>query len=114
MEGVTSDILISDSLLDFWHVTGDTFVASAANLMMRMCFDARRVGPRLCVRAVTVETQRIARLAHHGDILGAMRIVAAGTGDSARIHQALHKIIALHAVLVRGAIREVRKGEFAK
>ena len=40
-----------------------------------------------------------------------MGIVATETGDAACIHQALNEIIALHAVLVGGAIGEMSKCE---
>jgi hypothetical protein len=38
-----------------------------------------------------------------------VRIVAAETGDAARVHHALNEIVASHAVLVRGAVRKVRE-----
>ena len=38
-----------------------------------------------------------------------MRIVATETGDSPAVHHALHEIVALHAILVRGAVREIVK-----
>ena len=43
-----------------------------------------------------------------------MRVVTVGACDAAGIHQALHEIIALHAVLVRGAVWKVGKGEIAQ
>ena len=38
-----------------------------------------------------------------------MNVVAVETGDAAAVHYALYEIIALHAVLVCGAVREVKK-----
>jgi hypothetical protein len=46
---------------------------------------------------MAVETQRVAGFTHHRDIFGAMRIVARKEGDAASVHQALGKIVALHA-----------------
>ena len=43
-----------------------------------------------------------------------MDVVAGKTGDAVRVHGALHEIVALHAVLVRGAIGEMREGGFAE
>ena len=43
-----------------------------------------------------------------------MRIVAAGASDAMRIHGALHKVVALHAVLVARAIGEVGEGGLAE
>jgi hypothetical protein len=34
-------------------------------------------------------------------------------GDRARLHQALQEVVALHAVLVAGAVRRIRQGRFA-
>ena len=53
-------------------------------------------------------------LAQHGVVVSTVRIVAAETGDTAGVHQALDEIIALHAVLVRGTVGEVRKSRFAQ
>ena len=113
VESVTPNILIGDGLRDLRHVTGYAFAASATGLMMRVRLDRGRVWPGLGIRAVTVETQGIAGLADHANIVGAMRVVAAKARHAARIHQALHEVVALHAVLVRGAVGEVRKSRFA-
>src|SRR5450631_3496891 len=40
--------------------------------------------------------------------------MATDARDTAGIHQALHKIIALHAILVRSAIRKMSEREIAK
>ncbi len=42
-------------------------------------------------------------------IPGAMYVVAIETGNAATIHHALNEIVALHAVLVCGAVREIKK-----
>ena len=41
-------------------------------------------------------------------------VVAAEAGDAARVHQALHEVVALHAVLVRGAVGKVRERRLAE
>src|ERR1700719_3360715 len=43
-----------------------------------------------------------------------MRIVAAKARNAASIHQAVDEVVALHAVLVRGPVREVREGGLAE
>src|SRR5579863_654598 len=43
-----------------------------------------------------------------------MRIVATEAGDAARIHQAVRKIVALHAVLVTGSVRVVHEVRLAE
>src|ERR1700739_940577 len=113
VERMAPNLLVRDRLGDLRHMTGDAFVASATGLMMRVRLDRGRVWPGLGIRAVTVETQGIAGLAHHANIFGAMRVVAAKTRHTARIHQAVDKVVALHAVLVSGAVRKMREGEVA-
>ena len=56
----------------------------------------------------------IPRFSQNRLVFCAVRIVAAETGDAERIHQALNEIVALHAVLVRGAVRKVREARFAE
>ena len=63
---------------------------------------------------MAVETKFVDGLAKLGVVLRAVYIVAIEASDSAPVHHALHEIIALHAVLVSGAIREVREGCLTK
>ena len=114
MKGMTSDVLIRDRLFDLRHVASDAFIARAIRLVMGMRLNARRMRSRLRVRAVAIQAQRIAGFTHHGDVVPAMRIVARKASDATGVHQALHKIVALHAVLVGGAIGKVGKGGFAE
>ena len=41
-------------------------------------------------------------------------IVASEAGDAAAVHHALDEVVALHAVLVRGAVGEMREGGLAE
>ncbi|MGB2667364.1 MAG: hypothetical protein WAK48_25410 [Candidatus Acidiferrum sp.] len=47
-------------------------------------------------------------------VVRAMHIVATETGHAVAVHDALYKIISLHTVLVRGAIREMSESRFAQ
>ena len=38
-ECVASDVYIGDGLFNAWHVTGDTLLACASNLVMRVFFN---------------------------------------------------------------------------
>jgi len=69
---------------------------------------------RLVVRAMARRTYLRGWFTQHRVILRAMRIVATEAGDAAGIHQALHEIVALHAVLVRRAVGEMGEGCFAQ
>ena len=61
----------------------------------------------LTVRAMARAANFVDGLAQHSLVFGAVRIVTAKTGDTALIHEALHEIIALHAVFVGSAIGEM-------
>ena len=66
-------------------------------------------GP-LGVRAMARQAQSVGRFARIGGLSGAVRIVATETRDAARIHEALNEIVALHAILVSGAVSKMREG----
>ena len=55
VKGVASNILVSDRLFDFRHVTGDALATRTAGFMMGMPFDGGRVRPGLRVWAVTAK-----------------------------------------------------------
>ena len=63
---------------------------------------------------MALQAQHVRRLQQIGVVRGAVHIVAAEAGDAARVHQALHEIVALHAVLVRRAVGEMREGGLAE
>ena len=43
-----------------------------------------------------------------------MNIVASEASDAAAVHEALHEVIALHAIFVSSAIGEMREGHFTE
>ena len=77
--------------------------------MMRVLLDGGCVRPVLRVRAVARETHLARRLAQLRRVGGAVDVVATEAGDAAIVHQALHEIVALHAVLMGGSVREMRE-----
>src|SRR6202012_1443479 len=99
----------SDGLFDFRHVAGDALTPRAVGLVMRMGFDARGVWTISRVGAVAVQANFSRWLPKHSLVRRAMNVVATETGDAARIHQALHEVIPLHAVLVGGSVGKVRE-----
>lgn len=58
---------------------------------------------------MTIKTDLVSWLAQLRVISSAVNVVAVETGDAATIHNALHKVIALHSVLVGGTIRVVKE-----
>ena len=63
---------------------------------------------------MTGQAHAAARLPQHGVVVRAVRIVATEAGDAARVHQAGHEVVALHAVLVRRAIGEMGERRLAE
>ena len=109
LEGVAAHVDVRNGLLDLGHVTGDALATRAANLVMRMCLDGRRMRTVLRVRAVAVQAYLLGRLPQYRVIGRSVHIMAAKAGHTARVHEALHEVVALHPVLMRGAIRKMRE-----
>ena len=98
---------------DLRHMAGNALGSGAAVFMMRVFFEGGGVGSIRGRRAVAVEADLVRGFSQLRVVLRAMHIVAGGTGDSTPVHDALHKVIALHAVLVRGAVGKIVKIWFA-
>ena len=64
--------------------------------------------------SVAIEAEFVDGLSKLGVVLRAVYVVAIEAGDSAPVHHALHKIIALHSVFVSSAISEVRECSLAQ
>lgn len=113
-EGVAADEIVRQGLFDLGHVAGQTIVACALILVMGVCFERGGVRAVRRIGAVAFQAHPAAGLDEVGIVFGAVSIVAGVAGDASAVHEALHKIIALHAVLVAGAIREMREGGLAE
>jgi len=101
---VSTHVHIGEFLLNLWHVAADAFIAGAPCRVMSVRLDRRSVRPVRRSRAVTLQAENICRLQQVGIVPGAVNVVATETTHAVRVHGALHKIVALHAVLVGGAI----------
>ncbi len=64
--------------------------------------------------AVAVQTNFIERFAQLCVVIRAVDVMTIEAGNAAAVHHALHEIVALHAIFVGGAVREVGEGEFAE
>jgi hypothetical protein len=99
---------------DLRHVAGDALASRAAGPVMCMLLD--RGGARAIwgERAMAIETEFVGGLSQLRVIVRAVNIMAGKTGYAARIHNALHEVVALHAVFVRCTVREMGEGCFAE
>ena len=107
LEGVAAHVDVRNGLLDLGHVAGDALATRAANLVMRMCLDGRRMRTVLRVRAVAVQAYLLGRLPQYCVVFGAVHVMATKARDATRVHQALHEVVALHSIFVRSAIGKV-------
>src|ERR1019366_1845032 len=82
--------------------------------MMRMRGKRRRARSVPRIGAVASQTNLVHRLSKFRVVLRAMHVVAVETRDAAPVHDALHEIVSLHPVLVRRAIRKMRKAQLAQ
>lgn len=114
LERVAADTYIAERLGDFRHVAGDTLTAGAVRLVVGVLFQAQGVRAARRLGAVAVEAEQLRGLAQARIVRRAVGVVAGEAGDSVNIHLAVHEIVALHAVLVGGAIGEVREAGLAE
>ena len=106
---------IRDGLFYLRHVARHALIAAGARLMMGVLFDAgHAVRAVRRIRTVTLQAHHAGRLQEVRIVGCAMNIVATEAGHAARIHHAVHKVVALHPILVRGAIGEVSECRLAE
>jgi hypothetical protein len=105
---MAADIDVGNGLCDRRHVTGDTSAAFAVGRVLGMKLD-RTTWTRLHHAVVALETDGIPRETQVGFVVGAMRVVARITAHTLHVHLALHKVVTLHPILVRGTIWPMRK-----
>ena len=74
---------------------------------MSVFFESRGSGPVERQRTVTVQTDLVGGLAKLCVLIGSMYVVAIEAGHTPAVHDALHEVVALHPVLVRGVIGEM-------
>ena len=106
-ECMCADVVVFDRLLYAGHVAGDALTAGTACGVMRMFADraAQTCGILLVVAG---EAELVSTEGKIGDSV-AVDLVAIEAAHLAVIHETLHKIIALHAVLVRSEIGKLKE-----
>jgi hypothetical protein len=63
---------------------------------------------------MALQTENIGRLQQIRVILSSVNIMATETTHAVRIHRALNEIVALHPILMRGAVGKMRESLLAK
>ena len=92
--------VVLDGLLDARHMAGRALAASTVDRMMRM-FRNGPLQPGWIRRGVARQAKRVALRNHARGVLVAMHVVAIEAAQLPVVHGALHKVVALHPVLVR-------------
>ena len=110
LERVTPHVDVGDLLFDLRHMAGHTLASGAAGRMMRVLLDGRDVVRSVRgTRVVAGDAQVTGRFNQVRIVRRAMDVVAAEAGHTTAIHHALHEVIALHPILVSGALGEVHE-----
>ena len=114
-EGMGADEGCGNSFgLDLRHVAGDALATGAATLVVRMLFKGRGARAVRGERAMTIETEFVGRLSQLCVVVRAVNVMAGKTGYAASVHNALHEVVALHAIFVGGAIGQMGERRFAE
>ena len=96
------------------HMAGNALASNASILMVRVFLESSGVRAICARRAVAIEADLLRGLSELSVVRGPMYVVARRTGDSTPVHHALRKVISLHAILVRGAVREIIESGLAQ
>ena len=91
------------------HVARYALASGAAVFVMRVFFKSSSARPVGRQRAMAIQTKLVGWLSELRVISGAVSVVTIEACDSASVHHALHEIVSLHAVLVCGSIRIMKK-----
>ena len=89
---------------NLWHMAGNALAPRTAVFVMGVFFERGRARAIRRRRAMTLQADLVRRLDELRAVRCAMYIVAGGTANSVPIHDALHKVVALHAVFVGRAV----------
>jgi hypothetical protein len=110
-EGVCAHEGTGDAFaLDLRHVAVHALTSGATVLVVSMLLHRRYVGAVRRRSAVTIEADLVCGLSKLRIVVGAVYVVAGGTGNSVTVHHALHEVIPLHPVLMRCSVREMSEG----
>lgn len=113
-ERVCSNVHAGDSRFNLRHVAGHTLAAGTSGLVMSVFFESRGSGSVERQRTVAVQTDLVGGLAKLCVVIRPMYVVAIEAGHPAAVHDALHEVVALHPVLVRGVVGKMGEGSFAE
>src|SRR6185437_3061539 len=86
------------------HVAGHALASGAAFLMVRVFLECRRSRPAGRKRSMTFQAELVSGLPQLRVVVCTVYIVAIEARDPAAVHYALHEIVPLHPVLVRGTV----------
>ena len=114
LEGVGAHIYIGELSFDLGHVAVHALIAGAASLVLGVRLYGGGVRTVGRAGSMALEAHDARGLQELSVIGGSVDVVAGETSDAMRVHGALHEVVALHAVLVGGAVGKVRERLFAE
>ena len=111
---MAANIDVGNRHFNFRHVARDTLTARAPRLMVSVGLDRWSVWPILGSGSMAGQAHLRSRSPEICVVVSAVHIVTTEAGHTTPIHQALHKVISLHPVLMARAIREMCKRGFSQ
>ncbi len=108
-ECMTAHVLVTECLLDLWHMTSNAFITWTARFVMCVLFDRARMWSVRRAGTMTFQAHHVCRLYEKSNIVGSVNVMTARALYTAGIHYTLHKIVPLHPVFMRCSIGEVRE-----
>lgn len=105
---------VRDRLFDLRHMTRDAFASRARLRVTRVRLERRFARTELAAWCVTLEAHCVSGRSQLRLIFRAVNVVTTETRDTMSVHGALDEVVALHPILVRGAVRKVSEGRLAE
>src|SRR4029077_7619411 len=99
--------LLHTLAFDRRHMTGNALASRASFLVVRMLFKSGSMRAVRARGAVTIQADLLHGLSELSVVRGPVHVVARRTGNTTPVHRALRKVVSLHAILVRRALREL-------
>ena len=113
-KGVSAHLDICDCRFNLGHVARNALAPRRAVFVMRVLLQSSCPRTIERHRAVAIQAELLGRLSELRVVIRAVYVVATEAGNPVLVHHALHEIIPLHPILMRCAVRKVRKGQLAE
>jgi hypothetical protein len=111
---VGAHFAVGDGGFHLGHMASDALAPSRTGFVVGMKLESRGTRTFRGHRGMAIEAELIHGLAELRVVLRPVDIMTTETGDSATVHQALHKVVSLHAVFVGCTIGKMVEAKIAQ